>query len=113
MKRVKIDNCVVPKRIIFKRRLYEITYLDEKYFIFDYAIDTDINGKIFNVFIDAVHPNANPNTGSFCIPNKLRKHKVTNKSISMIESMLQCFDYDDCYFRPIKGVDIDYKKENL
>jgi len=104
----KINAFIRPKKIIFKNQLYEILQLPFKYNIKGYTIKLCDN-KIESVLIDSPHPNVEPQTGELCIPNILRKHKITKESKSMIYSILYCFNLDDCYFTPWH--EITYQKQ--
>jgi len=100
----------VPSKLIFRNEIYEILNLDRKFVIKGYEIKT-VDNKIDTVTLKNPHPNANPRSGEFCIPNTLRKHKITDNTINMIDSMICCFNLDDCYFTPWD--EIEYKKQEV
>lgn len=104
----KIISYIIPKKIIFKNKLYEILELPFKYIIKGYTIKL-CNNNIESVLLDVPHPNVDPQTGELCIPNILRKHKITKESKAMIYSILYCFNLDDCYFTPWH--EIRYQKQ--
>lgn len=95
----KILDFIKPKRMIFKNQLYIIDEIDSKYNIRGYTIKTYDN-IINQIILNVKHPNANPNTGELCIPEFLKKHIITKKSLTMIKGILYCFNLDDCYFTP-------------
>jgi hypothetical protein len=105
-----IRTHISPRKLIFKNELYSITKLAEKFEIKNYIVKT-VNEKIDMVIINNPHPNANPRTGEFCIPSSLRKHKLSDKTNSMIVSMLSCFNLDDCYFTPWD--EIQYERQEV
>lgn len=100
----------VPYKLIFKNQIHEITKLDKKFIINQYKIKT-VDGKIDTIILNNPHPNANPRTGEFCIPHKLRMLDINKNTLNMIKSMLCCFNLDDCYFTPWD--EIEYVKQEV
>lgn len=100
----------VPRKLIFKNQIYEITNLDRKFVIKDYKIKT-VDGNLDMIILNNPHPNANPTTGEFCIPHKLRQLSIDTKTLNMIKSMICCFNLDDCYFTPWD--EIEYKQQEV
>lgn len=105
-----IREAHTPFKLIYKNQIHEITSIDRKFVIKGYTIKT-VNDKIDTVTIKNPHPNANPRTGEFCIPNSLRKLKLDENTLNMINLMLCCFNLDDCYFTPWD--EIKYKKQEV
>jgi hypothetical protein len=89
----------VPQKLIFNKQIHNITNIDKKFITKDYKIKT-VNGKIDTVTLNNPHPNADPRTGEFCIPNLLREWEINETSLNFIRSMICCFNLDDCYFTP-------------
>jgi len=110
IKTYRIREVNVPRQLIFKNQIHEITNLDRKFVIKDYKIKT-VDGKLDMIILNNPHPNANPKTGEFCIPHKLRQLDVDKKTLNMIKSMLCCFNLDDCYFTPWD--EIEYKQQEV
>ena len=106
----EITKFIMPRKLIFKNELYKITKLAPKFEISNYIVKT-VNSNIDMIILNNPHPNASPRTGEFCIPNTLRKSKLTENSNSMIISMLTCFNLDDCYFTPWD--EIQYEKQEV
>lgn len=104
---IEVTAFIMPRKLIYKNEIYQITKLKKKFEIRNYIVKT-VNDKIDMVILNNSHPNAIPRTGEFCIPNSLRQHELTKESNSMIISMLSCFNLDDCYFTPWD--EIKYKK---
>ena len=100
----------VPNKLIFKNKIHEITNIDKKFIVRNYKLKT-VDGKIDTVTLNNPHPNANPKTGEFCIPHKLRKLDLTESSLNIIQSMLCCFNLDDCYFTPWD--EIEYNRQEV
>jgi hypothetical protein len=102
-----VNDVCVPSKIIFKNELYQITNLHEKFIIKGYTVKT-VNNMIDSVILSNPHPNANPKTGEFCLPYKLRSLKFNKKEKEMIVVMLCHFNLDDCYFTPWN--EIEYRR---
>lgn len=107
MNEIIVNRILVPSQMIYKKELYEICDIDNKYIIRKYKVLFD-NKKIYEVFIDALHPNSNPSSGEFCIPNDLKQCDFDDISQSILENILITFNIDDCYFTP--WGDIEYRK---
>ena len=110
IKNHRIRKVHVPKRLIFNKQLFEIVNLNKKFVIIEYKIKT-VDGKIDSVFINCPHPNANPRTGEFCIPHSIRSLEYNENTVEMIDTMLCCFNLDDCYFTPWD--EIEYKRNKV
>jgi hypothetical protein len=95
----KVNDIFVPKRMIYQNKLYKIKKFDKKYIIKGYRVDL-IDGKLFNIIIDGVHPNADPITNDFCLPDSLYDKEFDKKTRHVIENMLRTFNVDACYFTP-------------
>lgn len=105
-----IMEVYVPQKLIFRNEIYEMLNIDPKFIIRGFKVKT-VDGKIDTVTLQCPHPNANPRTGEFCIPNNLRKLDLNSNTIKMIKSMLCCFNLDDCYFTPWD--EIEYRKQEV
>ena len=110
IKRVKVEELVVPQRLIYKNEFYKITDYKDRYVTRGYTVVL-VNEKIDELVISNVHPNANPKTGEFCIPHSLRKFPLGEETKKMIHSMLSCFNLDDCFFTPWN--EIQYQKQEV
>ena len=110
VKNTFVPGVFVPYKLIFKNELYNIIDLEKKFIIRGYTIQT-VDKQIDMVFIKNPHPNANPKTGEFCIPNSLREHTICTSSKNILELILCCFNLDDCYFTPWD--EIKYKRQEV
>lgn len=102
----KIDTFLAPQKVIYKNCIYKITQLNSKYFIKGYKVLL-VNDMIEGVTLDNLHPNADPTDGDFCMPEVLLGIELNQKSINSINSMLCCFNIDDCYFTPWGEITIE------
>lgn len=110
LKKVEVRNSIGPQKIIHNGSVYRIIKYPRKYFIRGYKL-TLINGKIDNVHIKAAHPNAQPSTGKFCIPNELRKMPYNHNTQKLLEIILGQFNLNNCYFTPWN--EIQYRKQEV
>jgi len=108
--KIKINELIVPKRLIFRNELYRILDYPNKYLTTGYRVVL-VDGKIDEIEIDNLHPNANPRTGELCIPNSLRDFSLNDESKKMIYNILSCFNLDNCYFTPWD--EIQYRKQEV
>lgn len=95
---VKVSAIIIPKKAIYKNKLYTIKNIPEKYIIYDYEILLVCN-KISNIKISSQHPNADPD-GNFCVPDTILTKQLTEDNKKIIHSMLECFNLDSSYFTP-------------
>jgi len=105
-----IRGLFIPNKLVFKNTLYTITKLPKKFYIKDYIIKT-VNDNIDLIIINVPHPNANPKNGNFCIPHKLREEKISDNIKVIIQTMLCCFNLNDCYFTPWD--EIEYEEQEV
>jgi len=110
LKRIKVRNVILPRRLIFRNEFYKILEYPVKYIIKDYTVVL-VDNKIDEIEIGDSHPNANPRTGEFCIPHTLRNFPLNDKTKQMIHNILSCFNLDDCYFTPWH--EIQYRKQEV
>ena len=109
MSEIIVDKILVPHIIMYKNNVYYICDFHKKYIIRQYKVVINENEKIYKVFIDAAHPNANPQTSEFCISDQLKELAFDSFSQSVLENMLITFRIDDCYFTPWGEVSYDQK----
>jgi len=109
-KKLQVQKPIAPKKIIHNGDVYNILKYPDKYFIKGYKI-TLLNGKIYNVHINGAHPNAEPSTGKFCIPNDLRKIDFNANIKKMLEIIMSQHNLNNCYFTPWN--EIHYRKQEV
>lgn len=110
IEKLKVEKSIGPQKIIHNGDVYQIVNYPQKYFISDYKI-TLINGKIHNVYVNGKHPNAEPSTGKFCIPNDLRKVDFNKNVQKLLEIIIAQYNLNNCYFTPWN--EIHYKKQEV
>jgi len=109
-KKVEVRKPIAPQKIIHNGNVYRILKYPDKYFIRGYKL-TLHDGKIDNVHINGVHPNAQPGTGKFCIPNELRKMEFNHYTKKLLETILSQYNLNNCYFTPWN--EIHYRKQEV
>ncbi|MHA1802245.1 MAG: hypothetical protein ACTSWJ_10955 [Candidatus Heimdallarchaeaceae archaeon] len=102
---VFFDRIIIPDRAIYDGMLYRMN-IDRKFILKGYKVKS-INKKIDQIFVKGTHPNANPRTREFCIPNKLRKYSLNSETTNVIQTIMRCFNLDDCYFTPWDEIEIN------
>jgi len=110
LKKVEVRRAIAPQKIVHNGEVFEILKYPKKYFIKGYKV-TLIDGKLDNVHIHGEHPNAEPRTGKFCIPNALRKKTFDQYSRLMLETIISQYNLNNCYFTPWN--EIHYRKQEV
>jgi hypothetical protein len=101
---------IVPDTIIKNKNAYEIDHLDESMIIDGFSITTFTEENIIttiNVFGE--HPNVDPDTTSYCIPNQKKGMKLNDETLSLIRTNLRTYYYDSAYFIPTMK-QVSYRK---
>jgi hypothetical protein len=102
-----IKRIIIPDKLIYKDEMYRIIDLHSKFIINEIEIKT-VNKKIDLIKVRSPHPNVNPVNRNLCFPHRMRSLCLTKNTIIMIESILRCFNLDNCYFTPWD--EIEYTK---
>ena len=108
-----INRVFVPKKLIYQSKLYKITKLiNTNYIVKGYTIEL-LDGKIFDVIIKNIHPNADPTTGEFCLPDLMYEKELTEERKLAIENMICTFNVDSCYFTPWGEIEYSEQEERI
>jgi len=103
----KINKKIIPNKIIYNGKIYNIIKLNEKFIIKYYFVEiNDENKLIKNIILDSKHPNCDNRI--FCLPKYLTNLKFDKTSQNLIENLLSVFNANNSYFSPWKY--IEYKK---
>jgi len=100
-------NKIIPNRIILKKNVYKITFLDKVYFINGFDVVTE-NDKIRRIYLFGFHPNRDDN-GLYCLPEHKKNQLFTEQYFNMLLSNIKTYYFDSCYFKPPSSL-IKYKK---
>ena len=96
-----IEKRIIPNKLICNKSLYEITLNSDKYVIKKIVVFINRDNKIEKLFIlDGIHPNCNPKTKEFCIPNSIKQIQFDKNSLEIIENTIKIFNFDSAFFQP-------------
>jgi len=90
------------------KNVYNITFLDEQYYLDGFEISTE-NDKVMNVRVFGFHPNCDPNTDNFCLPDFKKGTFFTEDYLKLILTNIQTYYLDNCFFNPT-GKQLRYEK---
>jgi len=94
-----VRKVIVPDKLIYRSEIFRIIDIHPKFIIKSFVIKT-VNDKIDLIKVASPHPNVNPTNKNLCISHSMRTLSLTPNAIIMIETILSCFNLDDCYFTP-------------
>lgn len=92
-------NTIIPNIMIYKNEIYDIESIDESLVINGYTLEVRKN-KLLKVYLNNIHPNCNPETLEFCLPDDLIEIEFSEKIVDMIEYLIKIYNIDSCYFSP-------------
>lgn len=92
----QIDTEIIPNRLIYNKKSFNICEIDSDCIIERYFVYT-IDDKIEKVTLESDHPNCDPDTGIFCIPDRLYNKEINSEMLDLIEKMFETFNLDNCY----------------
>ena len=99
---------IIPDRVIIDKNVYEITYIDERYHLDGFEITTE-NDKVHIVKVFGFHPNCDPDTDNFCLPDFKKGVEFTSEYLNMILTNIKTYYLDNCFFNPT-GRKLRYEK---
>jgi len=103
-----IPRTIIPTRIIDRAGddvgLWKITKLAPDYIIKGYEITIE-NGKLIKVTFDAKHPNRDPDTSEYCIPEVLKRTVAGVEIIPQLELCMRTYQLENCYFLPWNDIE--------
>lgn len=99
---------VIPTRVILNKNIYKITHVDKLYHMDGFTITTE-NDKVIYVRIFGYHPNCDPDTDIFCLPDFKKGVHLSKKYLDTIINNIQTYYLDSCYFNPT-GLKLRYEK---
>lgn len=95
------EGHITPDTMIRSRKAYEITFIHPLLVIGGFIVITE-NELVKNIMIMGVHPNVDPATKLYCLPEYKKNKKFTEKYFSQFVRTLKIYYLDDCYFQPTK-----------
>ena len=99
---------IIPNRVIQGKNIFKITYLNEIYYLDGFEVSTE-NDKVINVRVFGFHPNCEPNTDNFCLPDFKKGVYLSTDYLNVIITNIQTYYLDNCFFNPT-GKDLRYEK---
>jgi len=99
---------IIPDRVIMYKNAYEITHIDPRYHLDGFEVSTE-NDRVINIRIFGFHPNSDPQTDNFCLPDFKIGVYFTAEYLSMILTNIKTYYLDNCFFNPT-GRLLQYKK---
>lgn len=108
-KEIKINQIIKPSLLIYRKELYSIINIKEKYIIDNYIVILNNDNELLNLKLSSLHPNAD-NDNYFCLSEELRFKKWNSSLKEIINNLLSTYNIDDCYFNPM--CDLKLKKRN-
>lgn len=101
-------NRIIPNRVIKNRNVHKITYISRMFHLDGFEISTE-NDKVLNIRVFGFHPNCDPETDNFCLPDFKKGSYLTSDYLNLIKSNIQTYYLDNCFFNPT-GKQLQYKK---
>jgi hypothetical protein len=98
-----IDVNIVPNKLICNNSLYNISLNSDKYFIKRVIILINENNIISKIMIldgDGIHPNCDPETKEFCLPDSIKCMELNDNTLEIIENTIKIFNFDSAFFQP-------------
>jgi hypothetical protein len=102
------EGVIIPDRMIKGKNVYEIIEIDELLHINGFIVITE-NELVYNVILLGYHPNRDPDTKQYCLPDRKKKVKFDQSYLDMLLTNIKTYYLDDCYWVPPKGK-VKYKK---
>ena len=90
---------IIPDRVVINKAAYEITHIDAWYHLDGFEVITE-NDKVHLVRIFGYHPNSDPDTDNFCLPDFKKGVYFTMEYLSMIFTTIKTYYLDNCFFNP-------------
>lgn len=101
---------IIPTTIIKNKNAFEITYIDESLYLEGFAVTTYTEENVVScINLFGEHPNSDPNTNTYCIPDHKKYMKLNESFLTILLSNFKTYYYDNAYFIPDKKL-VDYKK---
>lgn len=99
---------ITPKKVIKKHNVYEITYLDPVFILSGFEVTTE-NNLVKTIKVFGYHPNRDPDTHLYCLPDYKRNKIFDQKFFELIVNNIETYYLDSCFFTPLTN-QLRYKK---
>ena len=91
---------IVPDKMFFDNKKFVLTKVDPEFVIKIYDIFLDRNNCVRKLSLLSKHPNCDPKTKLFCLPNFVKENEFNEAVKCMIYYCLSTFNLENCYFMP-------------
>jgi hypothetical protein len=102
------EGQITPNRMIKQKNVYEITFVHPQYIINGFSITTG-NNFVEVITLFGFHPNRDPNTNLYCLPDYKKGIIYTPKYYEMLLTNIKTYYLDNCFFIPAT-THVIYKK---
>lgn len=90
---------IIPCRAYDGLDVYRISNIPYYYIINRIRICT-IHNKIMIVYLDTIHPNANPISLKYCLPEIMIESYLNESSLYLLKNFIERYNLHSCYFTP-------------
>jgi hypothetical protein len=97
-----------PNRVIKNKNVFEIVYLNPMFILNGFVVITE-NELVQNILVFGYHPNKDPDTSLYCLPNRKKQNKFDENFFKLLLTNLKTFYLDECFYIPSIN-QLKYKK---
>lgn len=90
---------IIPNTIVEKDKVYEIEEIHEMLILNGLYIETE-NDKVKRINLFGLHPNRDPDTGIYCLPDFKKNQLFTKDYFDNLVKTIQIYYLNDSYFHP-------------
>lgn len=90
---------IIPDTIIKGKEAYKIKTIHNLLILNGFCIMTE-NGNVRYIQLFGIHPNKDPNTGVYCLPDHKINEKFTEDYFNRLVRAIQIYYLDNAYFKP-------------
>lgn len=93
------EGQIMPTTMIQKHEAYEITEIHTFFIMQGFCVSTE-NDLVMHVSLFGPHPNRDPDTGLFCLPQEKLNVKFSPEYFNKLLTTLKTYYLDNAYFTP-------------
>jgi hypothetical protein len=97
-----IKKKIIPEKLISNDKFFRIKLIDNKYITREFEIH--LNNKTKKIeklrITKGRHPNCDPKTKDFCMPEFLKEQQFNSESMDLIINMIKLFNFKSSYETP-------------
>lgn len=90
---------IIPNRMVQNKQVHEITYLHPLFHIHGFLCMVE-NNKIQNIILFGYHPNRDPDTNIYCLPDQKKNQEYNPENIELLIGNIKTFYLDNCFYQP-------------